>query len=99
MNFFALGQTNLNFRLEAERPPERLYNSVYLAFISGPQKPDIYHCICSNRGRLCFYAEIEVIFGTVYDLSFLYPGRSELLAHFLFDLQYFAWGVIKIFKI
>ena len=29
------------------------------------QNPDIYCCICSNRGRLGFYAEIQNIFGTV----------------------------------
>ena len=40
-------------------------HTVYLA-----PKPDIYdmpmhNCICSNRGRLGFYAEIQIIFGTV----------------------------------
>ena len=25
-------------------------------------KPDIYRCICSNRDRLGFYAEIQIIF-------------------------------------
>ena len=27
--------------------------------------PDIYRCICSRRDRLGFYAEIQIIFGTV----------------------------------
>ena len=31
------------------------------------QKPDIFRCICSNRDRLSFCADIQIIFGTVYE--------------------------------
>ena len=33
------------------------------------QKSDIYRCIRSNRDRLGFYAEIQIIFGTVWRIS------------------------------
>ena len=46
------------------------YTTEYVGMASGPntckQKPDIYLCIRSCRERLGFYAEIQVIFGTVY---------------------------------
>ena len=45
------------------------YTTEYVGMASGPntckQKPDIYLCIRSCRDRLGFYAEIQVIFGTV----------------------------------
>ena len=45
------------------------------------QKPDIYLYICSNRDRLGFYAEIPIIFGTVYTSLFL--GQCILIyGHF-----------------
>ena len=39
---------------------------VRLLFPYLTQKPDTYSCIRSNRDRLGFYAEIQIIFGTVY---------------------------------
>ena len=33
------------------------------------QKQDIYHCICSNHDKSGLYAEIQIIFGTVYPMA------------------------------
>ena len=49
-------------------------NSIQICTLSGfwsryricYQKPDISQCICSSRDRLGFYAEIQIILGTVY---------------------------------
>ena len=53
-------------------------STVYLA-----QQPDIYRSICSIRDKLGFGAEIQAIFGTVYDqavLSIMWPpGQDEHL--------------------
>ena len=37
---------------------------VFCSHIYLAQKPDIYRCICTNRDRLDFYSEIQIIFGT-----------------------------------
>ena len=37
----------------------------FFVCINLAQKGDIFRCICSNRDRLGFYAEIQIIFGTV----------------------------------
>ena len=36
-----------------------------------PHKPDIYRCIYSCCDRLGLYAEIQIIFGTVYILGYM----------------------------
>ena len=38
---------------------------VYMQYIYLTQKTDIYQSISSDRDRLGFYAEIQIIFGTV----------------------------------
>ena len=47
------------FSLHIVSGPETVYTKEYIFF-------GIYHCICSNRDRLGFYAENQLIFGTVY---------------------------------
>ena len=37
--------------------------------ISPAQNPNISRCICCNRDRICFYADIRIVFGTVCTLT------------------------------
>ena len=39
-------------------------------YISGTKpKHILYRCICCNRDRICFYADIRIVFGTVCTLT------------------------------
>ena len=47
------------------------------------QKPDIYRCICSNRDRLGFHAEIQIIFGIVCTTI-----KKNMIEHLQKKVQY-----------
>ena len=61
-----LTQNNLNLRIATVYV--WLLDQIYCR-----KKSDTYRCILSNRNRIGFYAEIHIIFGTVYRARFFWP--------------------------
>ena len=58
------------------------------------QKPDIFRCVCSNRDRLGFYAQIQKLFlgqcGLLFTRIVLFQGCADKLEEiFRMNLLYF----------
>ena len=75
--------------------------AVYVGFL-GPgtsictQKPNIYRCICSCRDGLGFYAEIPIIFGTVYNtIQAVCNTRTYILAKTNQQWDFFIMASIR----
>ena len=58
-------------------------NGICLVFVY--KKPDIYRCLCSNCDRCGFYAEIQIIFGTVFWMAAF--SDLVLLEHIYFIIM------------